>query len=290
MIYTLINKCLSEINSCDTVQYTYFTLEYIVEDFMDSQVLKLARYIKKIMPLKRDLSESYKKIIENLPSKSVSLFVATENMSKELAVYYMLTHNMISYTEYVLAEELVDMKFNRANKNKNCYDLYSDSFIIDMSSLTKNNMSFSIINSFVKYALNIPTNRCIVVFFKGDRRSYSEYSKTQQNSLEVDQCVFLDDLVFKENPTDYKEGLVDCKKDFTEFEDFGDYTDHVDLDKTSEIEERIDRGDEHSYSKSELNKSKRNRQNSSKKDKSKTQSYLNNKKNGKFDRNDRPEY
>lgn len=160
---------------------------------MDSNILKLIRYIKKIMPLRSDLSESYKKAVEELPTKTVSLFVSSENLAKELAVYYMMTHNLLSHTEYILAEELVDIKFNRGTGNKSCYDYYADVFIIDISSLTKNNMAFSIINSFVKYALNIPTNKCVVIFFKGNRKSYRSYKASQQNDLEVDQCVFFDE-------------------------------------------------------------------------------------------------
>lgn len=172
---------------------------------MDSKILKLIRYIKKIMPLRNDLSESYKKIIEELPTKTVSLFVSSENLSKELAVYYMMTHNSVSYTEYILAEELVDIKFNRGTGNKSCYDYYADVFIIDISSLTKNNMAFSIINSFVKYALNIPTNKCVIIFFKGDRKSYKIYKASQQNDLEIDQCVFFDekDKVNTESNVDF---------------------------------------------------------------------------------------
>lgn len=160
---------------------------------MDSKILKLIRYIKKIMPLKNDLSELQRKTIEELPTKTVSLFVSDENLAKELAVYYMITHNLVSHTEYILAEELVDMKFSRGVGNKSCYNYYADVFIIDISSLTKNSMAFSIINSFVKYTLNIPTNKCVIIFFRGDRNSYNTYKASQQNALEIDQCVFFDE-------------------------------------------------------------------------------------------------
>lgn len=151
---------------------------------MDAQSLRLIRRMAALMPIKDPIKKEKLFIDKECMWSSLTTFVVSRPVLKEVVFYYLLHHNQVDYVRVFTAEEIKDIYMSRHPDYESIHEVKAPYVVVLLGGEVYNKIMIDILNLFSASVMEGDHFKGFIYAYCGNKKEFAlTYCNAQERGL-----------------------------------------------------------------------------------------------------------